>query len=169
MRCLVGFVVVLVLGVMVFGAVSWNLLPLDLLPDIGYPTLTVRTEVPGAAPEEVERNVTRPIEQALGVVSGLVEMSSVSRAGLSDVVLEFAWGTEMSDAVQDTLEKLDLVQLPGIGVKRAQAIVALRNRLGRFLRVEDLLRVRGLGPRLLRRLRPHVTIDPPDPPGPTNR
>jgi len=63
----------------------------------------------------------------------------------------------------------DLVQLPGIGVKRAQAIVALRNRLGRFRRVEDLLRVRGLGPRLLRRLRPHVTIDPPDPPGPTNR
>jgi len=63
----------------------------------------------------------------------------------------------------------DLVQLPGIGVKRAQAIVALRTRLGRFRRVEDLLRVRGLGPRLLRRLRPHVAIDPPEPPRPNER
>lgn len=60
----------------------------------------------------------------------------------------------------------DLVQLPGIGTKRAQAITALRRRLGRFRRIRDLLGVRGIGPKLLRRLRPRVVLDPPrsDPP-----
>ena len=72
----------------------------------------MRTEYPGAAPEEVENDISRPVEEALGVVGGLQRISSVSRAGVSDVVLEFTWETDMSDALQDTLEKLDLVFLP---------------------------------------------------------
>jgi competence protein ComEA len=67
--------------------------------------------------------------------------------------------------VLNVAEERDLVQLPGIGTKRAQAILTLRRKLGRFRRVEDLLRVRGIGPRLLRRLRPKVTVDPPKPTG----
>ena len=82
------------------------------MPEMSYPTLTVRTEYPGAAPEEVENDISRRIEEALGVVGGLNEISSISRAGVSDVVLEFVWGTDMSEATQDTLEKLDLVFLP---------------------------------------------------------
>lgn len=100
------------LAAVVFGLLSYQGLPVTLMPELSYPTLTVRTEYPGAAPEEVENDVSRRIEEQLGVVGGLRRMSSISRAGVSDVVLEFAWDTPMSDAVQETLEKLDLVLLP---------------------------------------------------------
>lgn len=105
-------VLMVALATVVFGFFSYSRLPVTLMPELSYPTLTVRTEYPGAAPEEVENDVSRPIEDALGVVGGLTRISSVSRAGLSDVVLEFSWDTEMADAIQDTLEKLDLVFLP---------------------------------------------------------
>ncbi len=100
------------LAAVVFGLLSYQGLPVTLMPELSYPTLTVRTEYPGAAPEEVENDISRRIEEQLGVVGGLRRMSSISRAGVSDVVLEFAWDTPMSDAVQETLEKLDLVLLP---------------------------------------------------------
>ena len=102
----------LFLAAVVFGVLSYGRLPVTLMPDLSYPTLTVRTEYPGAAPEEVENDVSRPIEEQVGVVAGLRKLSSVSRAGISDVMLEFAWDTEMSEATQDVLEKLDLVFLP---------------------------------------------------------
>jgi HAE1 family hydrophobic/amphiphilic exporter-1 len=100
------------LAAFVFGLLSYRQLPLALLPELTYPTLTVRTEYPGAAPEEVENDISRPVEEALGVVNGLVKVSSVSRADVSDVVMEFTWDTDISDATQDVLERLDLVQLP---------------------------------------------------------
>jgi HAE1 family hydrophobic/amphiphilic exporter-1 len=105
-------VLVVFVAAVVFGYFSYGRLPVRLMPELSYPTITVRTEYPGAAPEEVEKDVSRPIEEALGVISGLRRISSISRADVSDVVLEFAWDTEMSEAVQDTLEKLDLVILP---------------------------------------------------------
>ncbi|MDJ0841100.1 MAG: efflux RND transporter permease subunit [Acidobacteriota bacterium] len=95
-----------------FGFFSYERLPLTLMPELTYPTLTVRTEYPGAAPEEVENDISRPIEEALGVIGGLKRISSISRAGVSDVVLEFTWGTDMNEATQNTLEKMDLVFLP---------------------------------------------------------
>lgn len=100
------------LAAVVFGALSYQRLPITLMPELSYPTMTVRTEYPGAAPEEVENDISRPIEENLGVIGGLTRLSSVSRAGVSDVVLEFTWDTDMSEAIQDTLEKLDLVFLP---------------------------------------------------------
>ena len=96
----------------VFGYFSYGRLPVTLMPELSYPTLTVRTEYPGAAPEEVENDISRPVEDALGVVGGLRRVSSISRAGVSDVVLEFTWDTPMSEAIQDSLEKLDLILLP---------------------------------------------------------
>jgi hydrophobic/amphiphilic exporter-1 (mainly G- bacteria), HAE1 family len=96
----------------VFGWFSYGRLPVTLMPELSYPTLTVRTEFPGAAPEEVENDISRPVEEALGVVGGLQRISSISRADVSDVVLELTWDTEMSDATQDVLERLDLVFLP---------------------------------------------------------
>ena len=96
----------------VFGYFSYGRLPVTLMPEISYPTITVRTEYPGAAPEEVENDVSRPVEEALGVVGGLRRVSSISRAGVSDVVLEFSWDTSMTEAIQDSLEKLDLILLP---------------------------------------------------------
>ena len=96
----------------VFGFFSFQRLPVTLMPELNYPTLTVRTEYPGSAPAEVENEISRPVEEALGVINGLNRINSISRAGVSDVVLEFVWGTDMSEATQDTLEKLDLVFLP---------------------------------------------------------
>ena len=105
-------VLMVFLAAVVFGYFSLNQLPVTLMPEMSYPTLTVRTEYPGAAPEEVENDISRRIEEALGVVGGLNEISSISRAGVSDVILEFVWGTSMGDAIQNTLEKLDLVRMP---------------------------------------------------------
>ncbi len=105
-------VLMVFLAAVVFGFFSFKRLPVTLMPELSYPTLTVRTEYEGAAPEEVENEISRPIEETLGVIGGLNKISSISRPGLSDVVLEFVWGTDMSKATQETLEKLDLVFLP---------------------------------------------------------
>jgi HAE1 family hydrophobic/amphiphilic exporter-1 len=105
-------VLMVFVAAVVFGYFSYGRLPVRLMPELSYPTITVRTEYLGAAPEEVEKDISRPVEEALGVISGLRRISSVSRADVSDVICEFAWDTEMSEAVQDTLEKLDLVVLP---------------------------------------------------------
>ncbi|RMH70031.1 MAG: efflux RND transporter permease subunit [Gemmatimonadetes bacterium] len=105
-------VLMITVAALVFGWVSYHRLSMNLMPDISYPSLTIRTEYSGAAPEEVETVVSRPVEQAVGVVSNLVAMSSISKAGVSDVVLEFGWDTDMNDATQDIREKLDQVFLP---------------------------------------------------------
>ena len=103
-------VLMVFLAVIVFGAFSATMLPINLMPDISYPKLTVRTEYEGAAPAEVENDVARPLEEVLGVVTGVTRISSISRAGYADVVLEFTWDTDMSEANQDVLEKLDLIK-----------------------------------------------------------
>ena len=96
----------------VFGLVSYANLPLNLMPDLDYPTLTVRTEFAGAAPGEVETQVSRPLEETLSTVPGLVTLESISRAGISDVILEFDWDTDMSDVSQAVRERLGLIDLP---------------------------------------------------------
>ena len=100
-----------VLATLVFGLISYQRLGLGLLPDISYPTLTVRTELEGAAPQEVEELVTRPLEESLSTLEGLVSMSSRSRPGGSDVVLEFGWGSRVDLAAQRVRERLALATL----------------------------------------------------------
>ena len=95
-----------------FGMVSLSRLALNLLPDISYPTLTIRTELTGAAPLEVENLITKPIEEAVGVIRNVRVVRSVSRSGQSDVTLEFLWGTDMDIAGVDVREKLDILFLP---------------------------------------------------------
>ncbi|MBP7419525.1 MAG: efflux RND transporter permease subunit, partial [Xanthomonadales bacterium] len=81
-----------------FGLIALGDLKVNLLPDLSYPTLTVRTEYTGAAPTEVENLITEPVEEAVGVVKGVRKVRSISRTGQSDVILEFAWGTDMDFA-----------------------------------------------------------------------
>jgi HAE1 family hydrophobic/amphiphilic exporter-1 len=100
------------LAVSTFGLLAVQNLPVDLLPDLSYPTLTIQTEYPDAAPETVEQFVTRPIEEAVGVIPGVREMRSQSRSSLSEVVLEFEWGESMDTAGLDVRERLGLVELP---------------------------------------------------------
>ncbi|MBR9727031.1 efflux RND transporter permease subunit [Shewanella intestini] len=102
----------LMLAIMLFGAVGFTRLAVKLLPDLSYPTVTVRTAYAGAAPVEVEQLISKPVEEAVGVVKGLRKISSISRSGTSDVVLEFEWGTNMDMASLEVREKLDTIDLP---------------------------------------------------------
>lgn len=95
-----------------FGLISLQQLQVNLLPELSYPTLTVRTEYPGSAPEEIETLLTRPVEEAVGIVKNVIGVKSVSRTGQSDVILEFAWGTDMDRASLEVREKLEIMQLP---------------------------------------------------------
>ena len=99
-------------AILLFGIVSLTRLNVNLLPDLSYPTLTIRTEFEGAAPLEVENLISKPIEEAVGVVKGVKLVRSISRPGQSDVVLEFDWGTNMDIANLDVISKLDAIQLP---------------------------------------------------------
>ncbi|MEM1270272.1 MAG: efflux RND transporter permease subunit, partial [Bacteroidota bacterium] len=99
-------------AVLLFGFVSLKQLKVNLLPDLSYPTLTVRTEYTGSAPREVEQLISKPIEEAVGVVKNVRQVTSVSRTGQSDVLLRFAWGTNMDLAGMEVREKLDAIQLP---------------------------------------------------------
>ncbi len=99
-------------AMVIFGLVSFTRLPMNLLPDISYPTLTVETRFPGAAPGEVETLLSRPVEEVVGIVAGVQRLTSVSRPGLSQVTLEFDWGRNMDFAALDVRQKLDLITLP---------------------------------------------------------
>lgn len=99
-------------AVMLFGLVGLSRLAVNLLPELSYPTLTVRTNYTGAAPAEIEQLITKPVEEAVGVVKGLRKISSVSKAGQSDVLLEFEWDVAMDITSLEVREKLDLIRLP---------------------------------------------------------
>ena len=98
--------------VLLFGFIGLSELRVNLLPDLSYPTLTVRTEYTGAAPAEIETLITEPVEESVGVVKNLRRLRSISRTGQSDVVLEFAWGTDMDQAGLEVRDKLQILQLP---------------------------------------------------------
>jgi HAE1 family hydrophobic/amphiphilic exporter-1 len=104
-------IIMIVLGIAVFGFVSYKRLSWDLMPEISYPSFTVRTEYPGAAPEEVENVVSRPLEEQLSLIKNLVSITSVSRPEQSDIILEFTWDANLDRAAQEIREKLDQVYL----------------------------------------------------------
>ncbi len=95
------------LAVAVLGVVSFTRLPVDLLPDVAFPSLTVSTVYSGAGPAEVERFVTGPVEEQLSQVAGVRTVTSRSREGQSLVRLRFHWGTDMEFAALHVRERLD--------------------------------------------------------------
>jgi HAE1 family hydrophobic/amphiphilic exporter-1 len=100
------------LTMVVFGLKSYLGLPINLMPDISYPTLTVRTEYEGGAPGDIEKLVTRPLEETLSLANGLVEVSSTSSAGISEIILEFTWDTDMNVAHSDVRDRIDFFVPP---------------------------------------------------------
>jgi hydrophobic/amphiphilic exporter-1 (mainly G- bacteria), HAE1 family len=100
-------VVMFYLAIVALGIISFTRLPVDLLPDIAYPKLVVYTTYSGVAPAEVERFVTEPVEQRVSTVPGVEKVESLSREGVSLVLLRFAWGTDMDFAALNVREKLD--------------------------------------------------------------
>jgi HAE1 family hydrophobic/amphiphilic exporter-1 len=101
----------IVVGIFVFGLVSLQRLSWDLMPEISYPSFTVRTEYPGAAPEEVENVVSRPLEEQLSLIKDLVSITSISRPEQSDIVLEFTWDANLDRSAQEIREKLGQIYL----------------------------------------------------------
>ncbi len=101
-------------AIVLLGFISLRQLSVDLLPDISYPRLSVVTQYPGVAPEEIETLITAPLEAAVSRIPGLRRVESVSKEGVSYLSLEFGWGTDMDFAMLHTREKLDSVryQLP---------------------------------------------------------
>jgi hydrophobic/amphiphilic exporter-1 (mainly G- bacteria), HAE1 family len=102
----------IVSAALVFGFISLGKLPVDLLPPINYPSITVRTAYPGAAPDDIEERVTDRLEDVLSTVGNLVNIHSSSRAEVSEIYMEFTWNTELPMVVQDVRERLDRVFLP---------------------------------------------------------
>jgi HAE1 family hydrophobic/amphiphilic exporter-1 len=96
-----------VLGLVLLGSVSLGRLPVALLPDVTLPVLTIRTDLPGAAPPEISRFVAEPIEEAIAATPGLVELRSVARTGQLTTTARFAWGTDMATTVLTVRERLD--------------------------------------------------------------
>jgi len=95
------------IAVILLGAVSLRELSVDLLPDISYPRLSVITNYPGVAPEEIETLITAPLESAVSRIPGLRRVESVSKEGVSLLTLEFDWGTDMDFTMLHTREQLD--------------------------------------------------------------
>jgi HAE1 family hydrophobic/amphiphilic exporter-1 len=100
------------LTIVLFGLIALSGLKVNLLPDLSYPTLTVRTEYKARRRSKIENLISQPVEEALGVVRNVRKLHSISRTGQSDVVLEFAWGTDMEQASLETRDKLDILSLP---------------------------------------------------------
>ncbi len=103
------FTVMIFLIVIILGLVSFTRLPIDLMPDITYPTLSLSTSYGNASPEEMEELITRPIEEALAAVPGVEEISSRSSEGSSNVRVSFAWGTDLEEASNDIRDRLDRI------------------------------------------------------------
>jgi HAE1 family hydrophobic/amphiphilic exporter-1 len=103
-------VMMIFIAIILLGAISWSKLPQELFPPITYPQITVVTSYENAAPEEIESLITKVIEEATGTVNNVKRISSVSKEGLSLVMVEFNWGTNMDFAALNVREKIDLVK-----------------------------------------------------------
>ena len=101
------FVTMVTLIVVILGAVSLSRLRIDLLPNIELPTITVSTQYEGASPEVMERLVTQIIEEIIGTVPGVEEVTSQSSEGNSRIRVTFAWGTDVDTAALDVLAQLE--------------------------------------------------------------
>ncbi|MCU0917167.1 MAG: efflux RND transporter permease subunit [Planctomycetes bacterium] len=103
------FTIMVVLIVIVLGGISLLRLPIDLMPDISYPTISVSCAYENAGPEEIEELITRPIEQAISAVPGVEEVTSTCVEGNGSVRVTFTWGTDLDTAANDIRDRLDRI------------------------------------------------------------
>jgi HAE1 family hydrophobic/amphiphilic exporter-1 len=96
--------------VVLLGGISLAGLPVDLMPDVTYPTITVRVGYSGVGPQEIEQLIVRPLEQSLAAVPGLEQINSTASEGSGMVRLNFAWGTNLSEAADEVRTRMDRIR-----------------------------------------------------------
>ena len=96
-----------VLVVLILGVISFLRIPVDLMPEITLPRVTINTRYENVAPQEIETLITEPVEKAVSSVSGVEDVTSVSVEGRSQVRVGFSWGTDLDATVSDVREKID--------------------------------------------------------------
>jgi HAE1 family hydrophobic/amphiphilic exporter-1 len=96
--------------VMLLGAISLTRLPVDLMPDVSFPSLTVRVGYAGVGPVEIEELIVRPLEQSLAAVPGLEQINSTASEGSGTVRLNFVWGTDLNEAADEVRTRVDRVR-----------------------------------------------------------
>jgi len=106
------FATMVMVGITVLGVFSYNRLQVEQMPEVNLPFVMILTSYPGAAPEAVENDVTKPIEYAANQVAGVKRMFSNSREGSSQVFVEFRMSTDVQQAIQDVRDKVAMVR-PG--------------------------------------------------------
>ncbi len=97
----------MILIIMVLGFVSLTRIGIDFFPDIQFPTVTILTNYPGVASQEIETIVTRPLEEAVSAVEGVQKVKSTSREGFSIIVTEFRWGTDLAASAQEARNMME--------------------------------------------------------------
>jgi HAE1 family hydrophobic/amphiphilic exporter-1 len=97
-----------VLVIVILGMISFTKLGLDMLPDLDYPVITVITTYGGVSSEDIEQNITRPVEQWVSTVSNIKKLNSISLEGQSVIMIEFEWGTNLDFAAQDVRDVVGL-------------------------------------------------------------
>ena len=100
-------VAVIATAITIIGWIAVDKLPVDLLPEVDFPRISVVTSYAGVGPEEIENLITRPIEQAVSTIDGVTTLEAESAEGLSRVQLQFDWGTDLEAAVNDVRAALD--------------------------------------------------------------
>ncbi|ULX58050.1 efflux RND transporter permease subunit [Ectothiorhodosinus mongolicus] len=103
------FTSMVTLIVVTLGLMSLFRLPIDLLPDLTFPTISITTTYENAGPEEIEQLVTRIVEEAVSAVPGVEQVTSTSSEGTSSVRVSFTWGTNLDEATNDIRDRLDRI------------------------------------------------------------
>ena len=101
-------VTMFIMIIVVLGFISLTRLGLDMLPDITFPVMAVITSYEGVAPGEIENVVTKPLEEIVTTVKNVKNVSSFSQEGISAIIVEFEWGTNLDAAAQDIRDKIDM-------------------------------------------------------------
>src|SRR5512134_3331344 len=103
------FAAMLILALTVVGAASYFRLGVDRFPAVDLPTVSVRTTLPGGAPEDVESEISEEIEEAVNTVEGITELRSISSSGTSVVVATFSLDRDVDSAAQDVRDRVQAV------------------------------------------------------------
>jgi HAE1 family hydrophobic/amphiphilic exporter-1 len=101
--------IMIVLALVIFGALSYFSLPVTLMPDINLPYVTVQTVYPGAGPKEIETQITKPIEDAVSTIAGIKEMTSYSLDNVGIMVIEFEPEIDVNFAKMDVKDNVDAI------------------------------------------------------------